>query len=190
MEKMDLSNLEKLRFKAALLVSFFGLLRASNICATSKCKSLSKRSSMRFIAPTKGKKYILASLSKTKTSQFAPVNVYVHANADILLCPYNALLLYMNASKYVSTDSSLFYLPGNSFRLAKYNTLLKVAAGLAGWDPRSYSLHSLRAGAATSAANSGVPPYMIKLLGRWKSDAYQVYVRNPKEGLARAQSLL
>ena len=97
-EKMDLSNLEKLCFKAALLVSFFGLLRASNICATSKCKSVSKRSSMRFIAPTKGKKYILASLSKTKTSQFAPVNIYIHANADILLCPYNALFLYMNAS--------------------------------------------------------------------------------------------
>ena len=188
--EMDLSYLEKLRFKAALLVSFFGLLRASNICATSKCKSVLRRSSIRFIAPTTGKKYILASLSKSKTSQFAPVKIYIHANSDILFCPYNSLLLYMNASKHVSADSSLLYLPGNPFVLAKFNALLKTAAGLAGWDPTSYSSHSLRAGAATSAANSGVPPYMIKLLGRWKSDAYQVYVKNPKEGLARAQSLL
>ena len=37
-EKMDISMSEKLRLKAALLLSFFGLLRASNICATSKCK--------------------------------------------------------------------------------------------------------------------------------------------------------
>ena len=54
-EKMDLSNLEKLRFKAALLVSFFGLLRASNICATSKCKSVLRRSSVRFVAPLREK---------------------------------------------------------------------------------------------------------------------------------------
>ena len=89
MGKMDLSNLEKLRFKAALLVFFFGLLRASNICATSKCKSVLRRFSVRFIAPTKGKKYILASLSKTKTLQFAPVNVYIHAKQISCYAPTN-----------------------------------------------------------------------------------------------------
>ena len=36
---------------------------------------------------------------------------------------------------------------------------------------------SLRAGGATALAEAGIPPYMIKAIGRWSSDAFQIYIR-------------
>ena len=34
-------------------------------------------------------------------------------------------------------------------------------------------------GGATTAAARGVPDHLIKTLGRWSSDAYQIYIRTP-----------
>lgn len=46
--------------------------------------------------------------------------------------------------------------------------------------PPSISGHSMRAGGATSLAAAGVPPAQIQAIGRWKSPAFERYIRkNP-----------
>eukprot|EP00731_Ephydatia_muelleri_P020051 Em0012g876a len=60
----------------------------------------------------------------------------------------------------------------------------------AGIDRSSYAGHSFRIGAATSAAAAGVEDSMIQTLGRWKSSAYLVYVRVPRERLAAISTRL
>ena len=42
-----------------------------------------------------------------------------------------------------------------------------------------YMSHSFRIGAATSAADAGIPSWLIKTMGRWSSEAYKVYIRTP-----------
>ena len=42
----------------------------------------------------------------------------------------------------------------------------------------SYSSHSLRRGGAQFLRDAGVPRDLIKLMGRWKSDAVDVYMRS------------
>ena len=55
-------------------------------------------------------------------------------------------------------------------------TTLKQGLRSAGLDMNHFSGHSLRIGAATSAAAAGVPDHLIKILGRWQSEAYQLYI--------------
>ena len=43
--------------------------------------------------------------------------------------------------------------------------------------------HSFHIGAATSAAEQGLPDWLIQTLGRWQSSAYTTYIRTPKETL-------
>ena len=50
---------------------------------------------------------------------------------------------------------------------------------LSGLNAANYAGHSYRIGAATTAASVGLPPWLIKTLGRWSSDCYERYVRCP-----------
>ena len=50
--------------------------------------------------------------------------------------------------------------------------------------PGKFSSHSFRIGAATVAARNGVPDHLIQSMGRWSSNAYQLYIRTPAEALA------
>jgi hypothetical protein len=36
---------------------------------------------------------------------------------------------------------------------------------------------SLRAGGATALAEAGIPPHMVQAIGRWSSEAFQIYIR-------------
>jgi hypothetical protein len=55
---------------------------------------------------------------------------------------------------------------------------IKAFASSIGLDPRRYSGHSLRAGGATDMFARGLPYYVIKKMGRWKSDAALLYFRS------------
>ena len=48
-------------------------------------------------------------------------------------------------------------------------------------DSTRYSGHSLRAGGATDLFVARVPYYIIKKMGRWKSDAAMLYYRDDED---------
>ena len=50
--------------------------------------------------------------------------------------------------------------------------------------------HSFQIGAATMAGVAGVPEATTKVLGRWKSGAYQHYIRPSAEDLAQVSTQL
>ncbi len=52
-----------------------------------------------------------------------------------------------------------------------------TALASAGVDSTPYSGHSFRSGAATTAASRGIGDATIKMLGRWNSEAYQLYIK-------------
>ena len=59
-----------------------------------------------------------------------------------------------------------------------------------GIDPSIYSRHSFRRGAATTALDKGLGDATIKMLSRWKSEAYIRYIRTPRTQLAAYTQLL
>ena len=54
---------------------------------------------------------------------------------------------------------------------------MKAICRAAGFTNQHLTPHSLRAGVAMDAAAHQLPEPVIKRLGRWKSEAYKVYVR-------------
>ena len=54
----------------------------------------------------------------------------------------------------------------------------------------SYSGHSFRADAATTAAQHSIPDPSIQLLGRWQSTAYLVYIKTLRDRLASITATL
>ena len=54
----------------------------------------------------------------------------------------------------------------------------------AGIESSLYSGHSFPIGAATTAAQVGMEAALIQTFGRWKSSAYQLYIKIPQEYLA------
>ena len=57
-------------------------------------------------------------------------------------------------------------------------------------DKNQFNTHSFRIGAATSAKQAGMADVDIKMLGRWKSEAYQRYIRMSPSDLARLSQRL
>jgi len=64
---------------------------------------------------------------------------------------------------------------------------LKVILRLIGLKADEFNGHSFRIGAATSAASAHVEDHLIKVLGRWSSDAYVRYIKTAKSVLQNAQ---
>ena len=97
-------------------------------------------------------------------------------------CSVHALLAYL----VIRGDG-----PGPLFLCQNGQTLSRVlltdwlrriiaAAGISGL----FSSHSFGIGAATAAGRNGIPDHLIQELGRWKSNAYQGYIRTPSAVLS------
>ena len=63
------------------------------------------------------------------------------------------------------------------------SNLLRDSARVAGLPYQSLKGHSFRIGAASVAAAAGLPDWLIKVLGRWSSDCYQLSIRTPQSTL-------
>ena len=92
------------------------------------------------------------------------------------LCPVRAMLEFMQYHP-TRTGPLFTYADRTYLTRRRLNVLLKVALPSTVNEP--VSSHSFRIGAATTAASANVPGWLIKHLGRWNSNAFQLYIRIP-----------
>ena len=59
----------------------------------------------------------------------------------------------------------------------QFNTELQRCLSFCAPDTRRYKGHSFCIGAASHAADKGFSDTQIRTLGRWKSDAFKIYIR-------------
>lgn len=128
-------------------------------------------------------------LGHSKTDQFSKgVDIYLGKTGRDL-CPVSALLAYLAVRG--SEPGPLFRLRDRRF-LTKdiFITRVRAALTVLGFDGVKYAGHSFRIGAATTAAEVGIEDSTIKMLGRWESSAYQLYVKTSRQTLASISSRL
>jgi hypothetical protein len=66
---------------------------------------------------------------------------------------------------------------GRAITTDEVRAMVRRVMAAAGRNPALYGGHSLRIGGATAAHAAGVPPALIRLMGRWASDVYEIYCR-------------
>jgi len=186
---LGLSFAASLELKAALLIGFWGFMRSAEFCSHDDGTSCLKNKNVTVHVLADGTEYLMLLLTSTKTNQFKPTPVYIYAN-NSSLCAVRAVKLYNKLVIRQFCDPEGPFLSTGVLVLTakKFNALFKLVVGKAGLDKTKFSAHSLRSGAATTAANSGVAPYLIKQLGRWKSDCYNIYIKEPVTATKGAQS--
>ena len=128
-------------------------------------------------------------LRHSKTDRFGTgVSIFLGRSLNDL-CPVAAMLAFLVVRG--GNDGPLFCNPDGS-PVTKYQVISNVRLALQtlGLDDKAYAGHSFRIGAATTAAERGLEDSLIKALGRWESEAFQLYIRTPREKLAAITQVL
>ena len=184
-------------FKCAVVFSFFGFFRISNITPRVQYQFDPAKHTCRgdIIHADPG---LLVLLKWTKTNQYGQNTqlVPLPATGDELLCPviaFDQLCAYVPTSYCNQPLLSLPSPPGDPILPVRQEWLsknLSLTLSCMGHDPQFYSFHSFRRSGATTAWKAGVEFSHIKSHGGWKSEAFWTYITNITTGHSQVSAAL
>ena len=179
------SEVDYIMIWAACCTAFFGFFRMGEITAPSPY-SFNQDSQLTIadvaVDDSSNPMVLRIRLKRTKTQQFKAVDIYLGRTNDDL-CPVAALLAYI-AVRGMSAGPLFFFQDGRYLTKESFISWVRSALDTLGINSAEYAGHSFRIGAATTAAEQGIEDSVIKMLGRWESSAYQVYIQTSRELLA------
>lgn len=134
-------------------------------------------------------KWLEVHLKASKTDPFRHgVTIYVGATGK-WLCPVASVLAYM-VQRGNKPGPLFMFRDGRPLTRSRFVTALRAALRKAGYDDEKYAGHSFRIGAATTAAQCGIQDSLIQMMGRWRSNAYTLYIRTPPSTLISVSKAL
>lgn len=169
---------------AACCLGYFGFLRAGEFTVTNSSSAASIIQISDVAVDSLSSPSILrVFLKRAKSDPFGKgIEIYL-GKTGLPLCPVTAVLNFMKIRR--AGDGPLFmFEDGTPLSRSVFVKRVRSALTKAGFNHESYSGHSFRIGAATAAAAAGIPAHTIKMLGRWSSEAYLLYIRQPRSSLA------
>ena len=163
-------------FKAMCTTAFYAFMRIGEITATKQAHDVIQLSQVTMLSTASG---FIASVKLT-FHQFKhhynqpPVSIIIPRQAGV--CPVENLLRYFSLRG--SAPGPLFqHLTGVPVNRTEFDEWLARVITHCRLDSTKYKGHSFRIGAASHAAACGYSDSQIRLLGRWKSDAFKRYIR-------------
>lgn len=174
---------------AAFTLAFFGFLRCSEFTYQGVSRFRSQfdltKDAISFYPSLANPQHMSVTLKASKTDYFRQGNTLVIARSSASLCAVNAMQDYFLVVQ--PPPGPLFsFQSGRLLTRSSVTSLLRDAARSAGLPYKSLKGHSFRIGAASAAAAASLPDWLIKVLGRWSSDCYQLYIRTPPSILLSA----
>ena len=158
------------------ITALYGFLRIGEITATKQAPNVLQLSQVTKLSNASG---FIVSV-KLIFHQFKhhynqpPVSIILSRQAGV--CPVENLLRYFPLRG--SMPGPLFqHLNGVPVTRTEFDEWLARVIKHCGLDSTKYKGHSFRIGAASHAAACGYSDSQIRLLGRWKSDAFKRYIR-------------
>jgi len=123
------------------------------------------------------------TIKQSKTDPFRRgIDIYVGAMGNSI-CPLRGILPYL-ALRGNHPGPLFIFKDGRSLTSLRFCTELNNILQQLHLKQCNYNTHSFRIGAATSTRQANIPDSYIRMLGRWKSDAYLSYIRTSPQELA------
>lgn len=125
-------------------------------------------------------KRAILHLHQSKTDPFRKGVDIIIASAEAI----QALTQYLMHTQQENQGkrSPLFRFPdGNPINRQWFMKQVSILLSNAGYNSSNYSSHSFRKGGAVSLLHNGVSDSIIRQMGRWKSDAFHLYLRHPTD---------
>ena len=199
----DTERLNRLNKKAALATAFCGLLRAAEMALqpgeTWHPELNLSRADVKFYYDEHGALYVVLMMRPCKNGKYlrgktVPI---VLAGGGTLVDPVSALWeLYAGdpVPESVEHVTPLFRIRSRgttgSLTVDQVRIEVKTLMSSLGLDPARFGAHSLRIGGATAAAAAGVPPSVIRVMGCWNSDIFEIYTRLTQQAAARMTGVI
>ena len=166
---------------SALTLQFFACLRASELCSGLHQSLAPTRADVQFIST--GSSPIMVYSCHSSKNNVHGFKVHLGCSG-VPVCAVCIMYHYFTHFPAPPSDPLFRLSSGHQLTYEAYNAWIKHLVRGVGLDPANYSTHSVRAGAATQAAQTGLDSDTIKRLGRWRSQAYLTYLRPPPESYA------
>lgn len=91
-------------------------------------------------------------------------------------CPVRLLHDWLRLNPSAGPSEPLFSLPGGAFPATAVTNALATGLRIIGSNPKGFTGHSFRHGAATWAKSIGIPASEVQLLGRWAGSSFRTYL--------------
>ena len=164
-------------YQSLFLLSFHAFLRAGEVTATGPSTShvlTTQQVSVLYKAASPTGMTITFQSYKHSEGRRPKIQIDTHPHP----CPVQALIHFL---QFRGTSPGFIYVNPDNTLLTRqqFHQMLSRALRDCGLDPNHFNTHSFRIGAATNAAAMGLSPLQIRDMGRWKSDAFLKYIRQP-----------
>ena len=177
---------------AAACTCFYGFFRAGELTVPSE-SAFDSSSHLCFsdvsVDCIHNPRVIKLRLKASKTDPFRKGVDVVLGRTHTEACPVTALLAYL-ALRGNNPGCLFRFVDGRPLTKQRFVQKIREALLASGFNPSQFAGHSFRIGAATTAADCGISDSTIKMLGRWESAAFQVYIRTPRDRLASFSAVL
>lgn len=190
----DLNQLFNAEFDAASKTAWSGFFRCGEVTVPDNGKFDPSihltRGSVEFLPSFENATHVRITLPASKTDPFRKGITILIAKVAAETCAVTALQHLFRVNPQPSTAPLFSNGAGAPLTRKDFIATLKSRLASIGLDASGYSGHSFRRGAATSAAIAGYSDYEIQLLGRWRSDAYRLYLDVPQHRIIHLSSRL
>ena len=172
LQHTDNSHHNQCLLRAMFTVAFFGLMRIGEITSDAACQAAVNFNQLSF-----HEKHAILNISQFKhNSSSQPFQIVLPEQKDRVICPLDALRKYISLRG--NSHGPLFCFQ-NMHPVSRnyFVNKLNIALSYCGLSHNSYKSHSFRIGAASYYASTGLSDEQIRLLGRWRSNAFRRYIR-------------
>jgi hypothetical protein len=165
--------------KAAQCTAFFALTRIGEITSAKSLFDAARnmtRNDVKVHQDEQGRKFITVVIKNAKTAIWGEHQVIAVYETNDTLCPVK-FVEQLLAEEKASNDAPMFMARnGDPLTRTAFVDITREVLKQYGHSTTSIMSHSFRKGGATRLALAGVPEYIIKAAGRWKSQAYFSYI--------------